>query len=106
MENILAEIPAPLKSTGVFTLVLCHTFVISPPSFFSLMLILWYSSIHAAVSEFIKALHVSLHNQNPSLHQTTENDFLFAETKITNFSSQLLFDRHTMGKGKKGFIKL
>jgi len=106
MENMLAEIPGPLKSMGVFTLVLCHIFIVSPPSFFSLLCILWHSSIYAATWEFIKALHVSLHNQNPSLRQTTENYFLFAETKIINVSSQPLLDRHMMSQGKRGFIKL
>lgn len=91
MENILAEIPGPLKSMGVFTLVLCHIFVISSPSLFSITLILCHSPIHTAISEFVKTLRVSLLNQNPSLHQTTEN-YLFAETKIAHFSSQMLID--------------
>lgn len=85
VENILAEIPGSLKSMGAFTLVLCHTLVISPPSFFSLMLILWYSSIHVAMLEFVKILHVSLHNQKPSLHQTTEHYFYLQEQKLCIF---------------------
>lgn len=58
MENILAEIPGLLKSMGAFTLVLCYILVISPPSFFSLMPVLCYSSIHVAILEFVKVLHV------------------------------------------------
>lgn len=53
MENILAKIPGPLKSMGVFTLVLCHTLVIPPPLLFSLMPVLRYSSIHVAILEFV-----------------------------------------------------
>lgn len=91
MENILAEIPGPLKSMGVFTLVLCHTIVVPSPSPFSLTLISCHSPVRTTVSEFIKTLHISLLHQNPSLHQTTGNG-LFPETKITNFSSQMLID--------------
>lgn len=85
MENILAEIPGPLKSMGAFTLVLCHTLVISPPSFFSLMPVLWYSSIHVTILEFVKVLNVSLHNQKPSLHQRTEHYFYLQKQKLRIF---------------------
>lgn len=36
----------------------------------------------------------------------TENYFLFEETKMTNFSSQLLFNGHAVGKGERGITKL
>lgn len=85
MENILAEIPGLLKSMGAFTLVLCHTLVISPTLFFSIMPVLCYSSIHVAILEFVKVLHVSLHNQKPSLHQTTEHYFYLQKQKLCIF---------------------